>query len=261
MTYKKNLEQMNGRLFNMEEIPVLKMRRDYGPWDGPAALEFNLGNNYIYVGSENKALKLPESPLAANGKNAEEYRQWIWDRICAKDEAVLDELGKVVIATSIAHWPEEVAVAEMVMRAADWVTRYTKPEPNIPSDLDYSGQFGEKGFGWDGYAAKHEVLYHPYRTSSLFDDYDEAWQVFIALPSAIHVDVIKALALRKAKAMKVSTWKDECRQEALIDISKGWLEGGKRSLLTMFRGSGWCVGASDPERLLEDLILDFGGGW
>ncbi len=260
MTTRK-LEHMNGRLFNMEEIPVLKMRREYGSCDGPATLEFHLGNNYIYIGSQNKGLKLPESPLAAKGKGASEYRRWIWKRICAKDEAVLNELGKVVLVTSIAHWPEELGVAEVVMRAADWVRRYTKPEPDIISDLDYSGQFGEKEFGWDGYANTHEVLYHPYRTSSLYDDYDEAWEAFVALPPAIHVSDICGLALSKAEAMTICTWKDEFRREALINITNGWLEGGKRSLLTMFPNHGWCVSASDPEKLLDDLIRDFGGGW
>ena len=90
------------------------------------------------------------------------------------------------------------------------------------------------------------MLYNPYRTSSLYSDYDEAWEAFCALPSAIHVDVIRALALRKAKDRSVSTWKDEYRQSALIGIANGWLEGGKRSLMTMFSNHGWCVGASDP---------------
>ncbi|MGB0979804.1 MAG: hypothetical protein ACPGVV_10435, partial [Croceimicrobium sp.] len=166
MTYKKKLEHMNGRLFDMEEIPILKMEREWGSWDGPECLKFHLGNNYIYVGSENRRLKLPESPLAANGKGAEEYRRWIWAQISAKDQAVIAELGKIVLSTSVAHWPEDTLVAEVVMRAADWIQRQ-KPEPNIISDLDYSGQFGEKDFGWDGYAGKHEIRYHPYRTSSL----------------------------------------------------------------------------------------------
>ena len=146
------------------------------------------------------------------------------------------------------------------MRAADWLQRQ-KPEPHIISDLDYSGQFGEKDFGWDGYANTHEVLYHPYRTSSLYDDYDEAWEAFVALPPAIHVDVIMALALRLAEAMTFHTWQDRYCHEALTHYANGWLEGGKRSILTMFRGSGWCVGADDPEKLLENLIRDFGGGW
>ncbi len=83
----------------------------------------------------------------------------------------------------------------------------------------------------------------------------------MALPPAIHVDIVRHLALRKAKEMTISTWKDSFRQEALIGISKGWLEGRERSLLTMFPNHGWCVGADDPERLLENLIRDFGGGW
>ena len=131
----RKLEHMNGRLFNMEKIPILKIRRESGSFPGPDALEFNLGNNYIYIGSFNRNLKLSESPLAANGKDVEEYRQWIWQRICAKDKTVLDELGKIALATSIAHWPSMSAVAEVVMRAADWVQRQ-KPEPNIISDLD-----------------------------------------------------------------------------------------------------------------------------
>lgn len=61
MNYKRKIEHMNGRLFLLSEIPVLKVRREYGPWDGPESLKFHLGNNYIYIGSRNQGLKLPES--------------------------------------------------------------------------------------------------------------------------------------------------------------------------------------------------------
>ncbi len=161
----RKLEHMNGRLFDMETIPALRVRRESGWYDAPAALESELGNNYIYIGPEHKKLKLPGSPLAANGKTAKQYRSWLWAQIRSKNEAVLTELGKMAIATSIAHWPEDSCIAEVVIRAADWVQRYTKPEPEVPSDLDYSGRFGESELGWDGYAAKHEVRYSPYRRS------------------------------------------------------------------------------------------------
>ena len=85
---EKTPEQMMGRLFDIEKIPILKMRREWGNWNGPECLEFHLGNNYIYVGSENKGLSLPASPLAPNGEGPQEYRRWLWGRICAKDQAV-----------------------------------------------------------------------------------------------------------------------------------------------------------------------------
>ncbi len=115
--------------------------------------------------------------------------------------------------------------------------------------------------------------------------------MFVALPPAIHVDarmravraagtwgiiIIRRLAASKANTMTAKTWKDSYGQEALIDIAKGVVCGGKHSLLTMFPNHGWCtiacsarsrnlggnnVGADDPERLLENLVRDFGGGW
>ncbi|MGB0384730.1 MAG: hypothetical protein ACPGWR_07895 [Ardenticatenaceae bacterium] len=146
---EKTPSQMMGRLFDIEKIPILKMRREWGNWDGPSALEFTLGNNYIYVGSEHKNLSLPASPLAANGKNPPEYRRWLWGRICAKDQAIGGSLGEVTLSTSIAYWPEDDDIAVIVQKAADWVWSQKKT-PNVPSDLDYSGQFGQSDLGWDG---------------------------------------------------------------------------------------------------------------
>lgn len=108
-----------------------------------------LGNNYIYVGSEHKNLNLAASPLASNGKGPEQYRRWLWGRICAKDGAVLAELEKVTLSTQIAHWPEDYDIAVIVRKAVYWLWNQ-KPTPNIISDLDFSGQHGQSDLGWDG---------------------------------------------------------------------------------------------------------------
>lgn len=156
--YERTPEMMMGRLFNISEnIPILKTNRKQGYWNGPEALEFHCGNNYIYVGPAMERLSFPSSPLACNGKTPEQYRRWLWGRICAKDATILDELSAITLHTSIAHWPFEAAIAAIVQKAADWHWRYQRPTPEVPSDRDYSGQFGESDFGWDGYAEKHEV--------------------------------------------------------------------------------------------------------
>lgn len=216
-------EMMMGRLFNISEnIPILKMNRERGYWNHTSeTLTFHLGNNYIYVGPSITRLNLPASPLANDGKSPEQYRRWLFSRICASDSTILSELSKVTLHTSIAHWPEDESLAAIVQKAANWLWTQ-KPTPNVPSDLDYSGRFGESDFGWDGYAKKHEVLYNPYRTSSLFDKYDEAWEYFVNLPSAIHIDVCRLLAYKKAKAMTVNDWNSERKQSFPRRAKASW---------------------------------------
>ncbi len=132
--YERTPEMMMGRLFNISEnIPILKMNRERGYWDGPEALDFHLGSNVIVVGPAMERLSLPVSGLASNGKTRAEYRRWLWGRICAKDSVILDELSKVTLQTSIAHWPEDQAIASIVQKAADWLW-LQKPTPNVPSD-------------------------------------------------------------------------------------------------------------------------------
>lgn len=257
--HERTPSMMMGRLFNISEnIPVLKMKREWGHWNGPETLEFHLGNNFVYVGPSIKHLSLPASPVANDGKSPGQYRRWLWGRICAKDTAILSELSKITLHTQIAHCAEDTPIATIVQKAADWLWTQ-KPTPNVPSDRDYSGRFDQSHLGWDGYAEKHEVLYSPYRTSSLFDDYNEAWEHFVNLPSAIHIDVIRRLAYKKAKAMAVKDWDSERRQMFLMDIANGTIEGGETSLFVLFPNHGWCVGADDPERLLEGILRDFSG--
>ena len=164
----------------------------------------------------------------------------------------------MTLQTSIAYWPEDYDIAVIVHKAADWLWSQ-KPTPNVPSDLDYSGRFGQSDFMWDGYAEKHEVLYHPYRTSSLFDDYNEAWEYFVNLPPAIHINVVRLLAHKKAQAMTITDWESERRQSFLMDIANGRIEGGERSLFVLFPNHGWCVGADDAEDLLAGILRDFSG--
>src|SRR5688500_5486940 len=66
-------------------------------------LDEMFGRRWLYIGRQNQAAGLPQSPLAnpfvakvrGRGETLARYRAWLWQRIQAGDEAVLEALRSI----------------------------------------------------------------------------------------------------------------------------------------------------------------------
>jgi len=112
--------------------------------DAANMLEEHFGSNYLYCGWGNKRLGLESSPLAnpytdkpnarrgrihvANRDEAiEMYRVWLWERICANDQQVLDKLHQIMPTTALICWcAPKRCHCEVISRAADWLRKQTQ---------------------------------------------------------------------------------------------------------------------------------------
>ena len=252
------------RIFNITSIPAIKHKmRD----DAANMLEYHLGNNYLYCGWGNRRLGLESSPLAnpyTNKSNARRdrirvasrdeavdmYRVWLWKRICADDQQVLDKLHQITPTTVLVCWcvPKRCH-CEVISRAADWLRSKTEPEAGIASDLILTTDYSV--FAWDGYVRKHEVWYEPHQTSWLYDGYLEAEKAFNELEPAVRTVAIRELAKNRAKSEK-----DEWRKKAYEWIAKGKIRWGESDLYGLLP-NGWYCGTDDPSLPLEAIRRDF----
>jgi hypothetical protein len=84
----------------------------------------------IYVGREHKGKGCPASPLANKPMGPEsnrarsiaEYRVWLWERIEANDQRVLEALRQIGPDTPLACWCAPLPChSEVVAKAAAWL--------------------------------------------------------------------------------------------------------------------------------------------
>ena len=128
------------RIFNMKDILAKqKGLRAMLVSNAAQMLEYEFGRNLLYCGWGNKRLGLSTSALAnpySHKSNAradrrsvasrdevvEMYRVWLWERICANDEAVLAELRQVTPTTALICWcAPKRCHCEVISKAADWL--------------------------------------------------------------------------------------------------------------------------------------------
>ena len=133
------------RIFNMKDILAKqKGLRAMLVSNAAQMLEYEFGTNHMYCGWGNKRLGLETSPLAnpySHKSNArtdrksvasrdeavEMYRKWLWERICADDQAVLAELRRVTPTTALVCWcAPKRCHCEVISKAADWLHKKLK---------------------------------------------------------------------------------------------------------------------------------------
>jgi hypothetical protein len=95
-----------------------------------AALDERYGANWLYIGRANSQAGLPASPLANPYKPADHggrggtlphYRRWLWERIQAGDQAVLDALDSIGPETALVCWCKPGPChGDVVLAAAAW---------------------------------------------------------------------------------------------------------------------------------------------
>lgn len=101
------------------------------------ALNQAFGDRWVYIGRANSYAGLPQSPLANPFKAREfggrgqtlppgstlgHYRRWLWGRIQAGDQAVLDALKAIDAQTVLVCWcVPDPCHGEVVKAAAAWV--------------------------------------------------------------------------------------------------------------------------------------------
>jgi len=103
------------------------------------ALNQAFGDRWVYIGRANNYAKLSQSPLAnpfkakdfggrgqtlPPGSTLGHYRQWLWKRIRAGDEAVLDALRSIVPSSVLICWCKPGPChGDVVKAAAAWLHR------------------------------------------------------------------------------------------------------------------------------------------
>lgn len=95
------------------------------------ALNQAFGDRWVYIGRANSHTGLPASLLAnpfktkdfgGRGQTLPHYRRWLWQRIQAGDEAVLDALKAIDAQTVLVCWCVPYPChGEVVKTAAAWV--------------------------------------------------------------------------------------------------------------------------------------------
>lgn len=82
----------------------------------PARLTAEFGENWLYVGRENRGLGIARSPLAnpfvnaprANGRVVRDpiahYRRWLWGKVVSRDTAVMGALAQINEETALTCW-------------------------------------------------------------------------------------------------------------------------------------------------------------
>jgi hypothetical protein len=101
------------------------------------ALNQAFGDRWAYIGRANKYARLPASPLAnpfkvkdfggrgqtlLPGSTLGHYRRWLWERIQAGDEALLDALKAIDDRTMLVCWCKPGPChGDVVKAAAEWI--------------------------------------------------------------------------------------------------------------------------------------------
>lgn len=95
-----------------------------------SALERALGNRWLYIGRANTYAGLVQSPLAnpfkvkdyGRGKTIAHYRRWLWERMQAGDEVVLNALRAIDESTVLICWcAPGPCHGDVVKAAAVWL--------------------------------------------------------------------------------------------------------------------------------------------
>jgi len=99
------------------------------------ALNRAFGDRWVYIGRANSYAGLPASPLAnpfkarefsGRGQTLPHYRLWLWGRIQAGDEAVLDALKAIDAQTVLVCWcVPGPCHGDVVKAAAAWLRSQT----------------------------------------------------------------------------------------------------------------------------------------
>jgi hypothetical protein len=94
------------------------------------------GDRWLYIGRKNRRGNFEPSPLAnpfkrtngmRPGDTLQQYRQWLWQRIQARDEAVLGELRKIDEGSVLVCWCKPGPChGDVVMAAAKWLRSQEK---------------------------------------------------------------------------------------------------------------------------------------
>jgi len=95
------------------------------------ALNQAFGDRWVYIGRANSTAGLAQSPLAnpfkvrdfgGRGKTLPHYKRWLWQRIQAGDEAVLDALRAIDASSVLVCWCKPGPChGDVVKAAAAWV--------------------------------------------------------------------------------------------------------------------------------------------
>ena len=94
------------------------------------ALNQALGNRWLYIGRANAYAGLAQSPLAnpfkvkdyGRGKTIAHYRRWLWERMQADDEVVLNALRAIDESTVLICWcAPGPCHGDVVKAAAVWL--------------------------------------------------------------------------------------------------------------------------------------------
>lgn len=95
------------------------------------ALNRAFGDRWVYIGRANSYAGLPQSPLAnpfkvkdfgGRGQTLPHYKRWLWERIQAGDEVVLDALRAIDTSSVLVCWCKPGPChGDVVKAAAAWV--------------------------------------------------------------------------------------------------------------------------------------------
>ncbi|MCI0395973.1 MAG: DUF4326 domain-containing protein [Chloroflexi bacterium] len=98
------------------------------------ALDQAFGNRWLYIGRANRYAGLAQSPLAnpfkvkdfGRGQTIVHYRRWLWQRIQAGDEAVLNALRAIDESKVLVCWcAPDPCHGDVIKAAADWLRQQT----------------------------------------------------------------------------------------------------------------------------------------
>lgn len=97
------------------------------------ALHRSFGDRWVYIGRANRYAGLAQSPLAnpfnvrdfgGRGQTLPHYKRWLWERIQAGDETILDALKAMNAQTVLVCWCKPGPChGDVVKAAAAWVQR------------------------------------------------------------------------------------------------------------------------------------------
>ena len=114
----------------------------------PAKLTAEFGDNWMYVGRENRGLNIARSPLAnpfvnssrANGRVVSDpvraYRRWLWQQAVKGNTAVLKALSQINEETSLVCWcAPQPCHADMITSAWHYLAhdQYTEVLDEVPT--------------------------------------------------------------------------------------------------------------------------------
>jgi hypothetical protein len=105
---------------------------NFKSYGSAAALTAAFGTRWVYIGRANPHHHLPASPLANRfrrqayggqcGATLPHYRRWLWQRIQARDEAVIEALKAIDDQTILVCWCKPGPChGDVVLAAAAWL--------------------------------------------------------------------------------------------------------------------------------------------